>query len=84
MEDAGEHYLSDCIVPAVKFGGGGLMVLAVEDSLDASALDVLDNVLLPTLRQQFVEGPFLFLHGCAPVKTIINDYKYIETHLQEP
>lgn len=29
--------------------------------------DILDNFMLPTLWEQFWEGPFLFQHCCAPV-----------------
>ena len=30
--------------------------------------DILDDSVLPTLWQQFVEGPFLFQHDNAPVR----------------
>ena len=76
----GERYLSDCIAPSVKFGGGGIMVwgcfsgaglgplVPVKGTLNASAdQDILDNYMLPTLWEQFGAGLFLFQHDCAPV-----------------
>uniref|UniRef100_A0A3Q3IJ65 RRM domain-containing protein n=1 Tax=Monopterus albus TaxID=43700 RepID=A0A3Q3IJ65_MONAL len=66
------------IVPSLQFGGGGIMVwgcfsgaglgplVPVKGTLNASE-DILDNFMLPTLWEQFGDGPFLFQHDCAPV-----------------
>ena len=50
--------------------------------------DILENSLLPALRQQVQEGPFLYWHDCAPVhkasyrQTWLNDFGVVE--LQHP
>ena len=58
--------MSDCIVPSVKFGGGGIMVwgrfsgaglgpfVRMKGTLNASAYqEILDNSILPTLWEKF-------------------------------
>ena len=51
------------------FSGAGLGPLVpVKGILNASAYqEMLDNGVLPTLWEQFGDGPFLFQHDCAPV-----------------
>ena len=76
----GEHYLPECIVPTVEFGGGGIMVwgwflmvrvgpvVPMKGNLNATAYNtLLDYAVLPTLWQQFEEGPFLLQHDNAPM-----------------
>ncbi|KAI4875415.1 hypothetical protein NFI96_009897 [Prochilodus magdalenae] len=76
----GEQYWSDCTVPSVEFGGGGIMVwgwcsgvrlrplVPVRGTLNASAdQETLDHSILPTLWGQFGDGPFLFQHDRTPV-----------------
>ena len=70
----------DCIVPSVKFGGGGIMVwgsfsgaglgplVPVKGTLNASAYqEIVGNFMLPPLWKQFGDDPILLQHDCAPV-----------------
>ena len=85
----GERCLQECIVPTVKFGGGGIMVwscfswyglgplVLVAGNMNADAYQtVLDNYALPTLWAQFGIGPYLFQHDNAPCHTagVINTW----------
>ena len=69
-----------CIVPIVKFGGGGILVwgyfpwcgpgplVPVKGNLNATAYnDILDDSVLPTLWQQLEKGSFLFQYDNAHV-----------------
>uniref|UniRef100_A0A674AN18 Lecithin retinol acyltransferase-like n=1 Tax=Salmo trutta TaxID=8032 RepID=A0A674AN18_SALTR len=81
----GELYLPQCIVPTVKFGGGTMAVyhgsgplVPVKGNLNATACnDILYDSVLPTLWQQFGEGPFLFQHDNAPVHKARSIQKWV-------
>ncbi|XP_041640964.1 growth hormone-regulated TBC protein 1-A isoform X2 [Cheilinus undulatus] len=73
-----QENIPDCLVPTVKFRRDNNMrlffrvwawpLISRERQTYALAYqDFLDNAMLPTLWQQFEEGPFLFQHDCNPV-----------------
>ena len=64
------------------FGLGPLV--SVKGNLNATAYNILDNTVLPTLWQQFGEGPFLFQHDNAPVHKVRSIKKwFVEIAVEE-
>ena len=47
-------------------------LVPVKGNLTATAYVILDDSVLPTLWQQFGEGPFLFQHDNAPVQSKVH------------
>jgi hypothetical protein len=80
LADARKMLPARCILATVTFGGEEIMVWGCfscfglgllvpgKGNLYATAHnDILDNYVLPSLWQQFGEGPFLFQHDNSPV-----------------
>jgi hypothetical protein len=94
----GAHYLPQCIVATVMFGGGKIMVsgcfswfglgllVPVKGNLNTIVYtDILDNSVLTTSWQQYGEGPLLFQHDNAPVHKARSIQKwFVEIGVEEP